>query len=281
MSNAAPGDYTVTDWLEISAHDAPLIVTFPHTGTDIPAEIEAKLVSPWLGRKDCDWWIDKLYGFAAGLGATTVRTAVSRTVIDVNRDPSGASLYPGQATTELCPTTCFEGEPLYHSGAEPDAAEIERRKRIWFAPYHEAIQREIGRLFNLHGRVVQFDAHSIRSRISRLFDGELPHINIGTNSGKACAPELVDHIAQICGATAFTVVVDGRFKGGWTTRHYGQPDQHVHAVQIELAQRGYLREPSIPPSAKNWPVDFDEAYAAPMQAALTDTLEACLRFARS
>ena len=129
-------------WLQVSRGDAPLIISFPHTGTDIPPDIEAQLVSPWLARKDADWWVDRLYAFAEGMGATIIRTAISRTVIDVNRDPSGASLYPGQATTELCPTTTFDGEPLYRDGG-PDAAEIDRRRTSWFEPYHAALRAEI------------------------------------------------------------------------------------------------------------------------------------------
>ena len=111
-------------WLTVQRGSAPLVVTMPHTGTELVAGIESGLVSSWLARKDADWWIDKLYDFAGGLGATVVRTAISRTVIDVNRDPSGVSLYPGQATTELCPTTTFDGELLYRAGYAPDANEI-------------------------------------------------------------------------------------------------------------------------------------------------------------
>src|SRR5438309_2279120 len=142
---------SLPDWLCVQRGDAPLIVSFPHTGAAIPPEVEAELVSPWRARKDADWWIDKLYGFAADLGATTIRTAISRTVIDVNRDPSGASLYPGMTTTGLCPTETFDGEPLYREGREPDAAEIDRRRNLYFAPYHAAIGAEIERLQSRHG----------------------------------------------------------------------------------------------------------------------------------
>ena len=137
------------DWLEVGRGDAPLIVSFPHTGTDIPADIEAQLTSSWLARKDADWWIHRLYDFAQELGATTVRTAISRSVIDVNRDPSGASLYPGQATTELCPTTTFDGEALYRDVA-PSETEIARRRTAYFEPYHAALAQEIARLRQSH-----------------------------------------------------------------------------------------------------------------------------------
>ncbi len=268
------------DWLEIRRGDAPLIVSFPHTGTDIPADIEAQLKSPWLARKDADWWIHRLYGFAAGLGATTIRTTISRSVIDVNRDPSGASLYPGQATTELCPTTTFDGEPLY-AGAAPDEAEIARRRSAYFEPYHAALAAEIARLRKQHAKVVLYEAHSIRSRIPRLFDGELPNLNLGTNSGASCSPELTAGVEAACDASTFSRVTNGRFKGGWTTRHYGRPNDGVHAIQMELACRGYMDDPADPPTPGAWPTPYFDAQAAPMRAVLTNVLKASVAFAQA
>lgn len=261
--------------------EAPLVVSFPHTGIDIPRDIQARLVSPWLARKDADWWIDRLYDFAAGLGATTVRTSISRTVIDVNRDPSGATLYPGQATTDLCPTTTFDGEPLYVAECEPDAEEIARRRADYFDPYHAALQAELGRLRARHGRVVLYEAHSIRSVIPRLFEGELPNFNIGTNAGASCDPALAAAIEGVCVASPFSCVTNGRFKGGWTTRHYGRPQEGFHAIQMELACRGYMDDPAVPPTPDTWPTAFDPARAAPMRATLTQALEAALAFART
>lgn len=269
----------MTDWLEIRRGDAPLVVSFPHTGTELPTFVAARLISPWLARKDADWWIEKLYDFAPSLGATTIRTAISRTVIDVNRDPSGASLYPGQATTGLCPTTTFDGEPLYRTG-EPDEAEIERRRIDYFEPYHAAVRAELDRLKGIHGKVVLYEAHSIRSAIPRLFDGLLPNFNIGTNSGASCDPALTAAVEAACAASEFSHVVNGRFKGGWTTRHYGQPEQGVHALQMELACRGYMDEPPGLLTSNTWPTPYDDARAAPMRAALTNVLTACLEFAR-
>src|SRR4029077_7820549 len=145
-------------WLSVRQGTAPLVVSLPHTGIDL-ATIEPRLASRWLGQRDCDWWIDRLYDFAAGLDATVVHTAISRTVIDVNRDPSGASLYPGQATTGLCPTETFEGEALYRDGLEPDDAEIQARRAAVFHPYHAALAGEIDRLRGSHDRVVLYDCH--------------------------------------------------------------------------------------------------------------------------
>jgi formiminoglutamase len=251
----------------------------PHTGTDIPAELLSGFVSPWLAVKDTDWHVEKLYAFAERLDATLVRTGISRSVIDPNRDPSGVSLYPGQTTTELCPTTTFDGESLYRAGAAPAAAQIEARRRAYFEPYHRAIDAELARLREQHPRVVLYDCHSIRSRIARLFTGTLPHYNVGTFSGASCAPELTRALEALCDASGFTRVTNGRFKGGYTTRHYGQPGRGVHAVQMELACRGYLREPEVAVDEWNWPVDWDPDFAAPMRGSLERILAACRTFA--
>jgi formiminoglutamase len=268
------------DWLEVHRGNLPLLVSFPHTGTDLPSDLEDKFVSPWQARRDADWWVERLYGFAADLDATTVRTRISRSVIDVNRDPSGASLYPGQATTELCPTTDFDGAPLYREGAAPTKAEIARRRNTYFTPYHDALGRELERLRAAHAHAVLFEAHSIRSRIPRLFDGELPQFNIGTNSGQSCSPELSEAVRNICAATAYSHVLNGRFKGGWTTRHYGRPGDGIHAIQLELACRGYMDEPEHP-TPENWPSPYTEARAADMRAVLKTILNAALAFARN
>lgn len=265
----------MSDWLTIHRGDAPLIVSIPHAGTEIPADVEAALVSPWIGRKDADWYVDRLYDFGEDLGATIVATSISRTVVDVNRDPSGASLYPGQATTELCPTTTFDGEPLCREA--PDEPEIARRVDSYFRPYHAVLEAEIARLRALHPAVVLYEAHSIRSVVPRLFDGELPRFNIGTNGGRSCAVALA---ARVEGAIDdVSRVVNGRFKGGWTTRHYGRPEQGVHAIQMELAMRGYLDEPAAL-TPETWPVRYDDARAAPMRETLALVLRACIAFAK-
>ncbi len=272
------------DWLTVHRGDQPLVVSFPHTGTDIPAEYEERLVSPWLARKDADWWIDKLYDFVRDMGATTVHTSISRTVIDVNRDPSGVSLYPGQATTELCPTTTFDGEPLYEGGEGgegPDDAETAQRRTRYFDPYHAAVEGELKRLRAKHGKVALYDCHSIRTVIPRLFDGELPTFNIGTNSDASCDPALATTIQSICASSDFTHVMNGRFKGGYITRQFGNPAGGIHAVQMELACRGYMHEQLGPVSEANWPTAYDPDYAAPMRSVLTRILQACLDHARA
>ncbi|RWP45586.1 N-formylglutamate deformylase [Mesorhizobium sp.] len=263
---------TSASWLTATQGTAPLLVSIPHTGIDL-AGLENRLVSPWLGRRDADWWIDKLYDFAESLGATVVHTAISRTVIDVNRDPSGASLYPGKATTGLCPTETFDGDPLYRAGEEPGPLEVDERREKYFVPYHAALQAEIDRLRALHQKVVLYDCHSIRSVLPRLFEGTLPVFNLGTNDGKSADPALQAMVGQILAETGETFVINGRFKGGWITRHFGQPQNGVHALQMELSNRGYMREPEGKGAPDNWPVSYDADFAAPIRVTLKKILQ--------
>ena len=259
------------NWLGVERGEAPLIVSVPHAGLIIPDALAETYVSPERACFDADFHVDRLYGFARDLGATIVRTAISRSVIDMNRDPSGRSLYPGRATTELCPTTGFDGAPLYHEGRAPDAGEIARRRAAYFDPYHNALSGEIARLRQRHPRIVLYDAHSIRSHVPRLFEGELPQFSIGSFDGASCTAELTSAIAAACASGSY--VVNGRFKGGWITRHYGDPSRGVHAVQMELAMRGYLDEAGV------WPPAWNPARAQPLQRTLRAVLDACLSFA--
>jgi N-formylglutamate deformylase len=270
---------SASPWLTITRGQAPLLLSLPHTGTDLRT-LEPRLVSSWLARKDADWWIERLYNFAGGLGATVVRTALSRTVVDVNRDPSGASLYPGQATTELCPTTTFDGESLYRIGQAPDAVEIAARKIAYFDPYHTALHEEIARLQASCGVVVLYDCHSIRSVIPRLFKGELPMFNLGTNGGSSADPGLVRTVVDAMQSSGQSYVVNGRFKGGWITRSCGDPAKGVHALQMELACRAYLQEPIGRVSEDNWPPPYDLSYAEPAFSTLRRILVTVLAWAQ-
>lgn len=264
------------EWIIVERRDAPLIVSIPHAGTDL-LTFEPAFIDPWLARKDADWRLVELYDFVAPLGATVLHTRLSRSIVDVNRDPSGASLYPGQATTGLMPTTSFDGEPLYRPGLTPDAAEIAERRRLYFDPYHAALSAEIARLRENYKRVALFDAHSIRSVISRLFDGELPVFNLGTNSGASCSPKLRENVGALLAGSGQSSVVDGRFKGGWITRAYGRPSDGIEALQLELAYRAYMREPERP-APENWPTPIDEKRAAPTRATIKRVLEAMLEW---
>jgi len=251
---------------------SPLILSMPHPGTGLPSEIHAALNERGRLVEDTDWHMRQLYAFAERFQPTVVEAGLSRYVIDLNRDPSGVSLYPGQATTELVPTTTFDGAPIW--AMEPDAAEIARRREAYFRPYHDALEAEIARVKTEHGYCVLWDCHSIKSVIPRLFPGTLPTLNLGTNSGASCAPAVENAAVAAMAGQAVTQVANGRFKGGWITRHYGRPAEHVHAIQMEIALSAYLTDEASP-----W--SFNAVLAAPLQTALSAIIEAALDAASS
>lgn len=244
----------------------PVILAFPHTGTEVEPAALSRLNADGRKLRDTDWHVHRLYA-ALLPTATKVRATFHRYVIDANRNPSDESLYPGQNTTGLCPTTDFDGAPIYRAGEEPDAAEIARRLETCHAVYHRRLAREIARVRKRHGVAILYDCHSIRSRVPFLFEGVLPDFNIGTNGGTTCAPAIEEAVASICArAEGYTSVVNGRFKGGWTTRHYGKPEDGVHAIQMELAQSTHLASEALP-------FDYDTDKARRLRVHLKEILK--------
>jgi N-formylglutamate deformylase len=221
----------------------PLLLSLPHVGTAIPADQEPRYVERALGCEDTDWHLERLYAFAHELGASVLVPRYSRYLIDLNRPPENAPMYPGVNNTELCPTRFFSGDALYKARQEPDNAEAARRIRLYWRPYHDALNDELQRLRAAHGHAVLFDGHSIRSQLPWLFQGRLWDLNLGTAEGRSCAPELRLALATLlAGQARYTQVVDGRFKGGHITRHYGRPEFGIHAVQLEMCWSCYLDE---------------------------------------
>ncbi len=228
---------------EIERGDSPLVVDVPHAGTYVPEAIAARLTPAARAVPDTDWHVEKLFAFARDAGATLLAATHSRYVVDLNRDPSGAALYPGADNTELCPTRTFANEAIYVAGHAPDATEIAARRAEYFEPFHALLAAEIERVRTRHSYAIVLDGHSIRSRVPRFFAGRLPDLNLGTADGASCAPA-VQHCAALAlaGADAFSSVVNGRFKGGYVTRHYGVPARGIHALQLETAQACYMDE---------------------------------------
>jgi N-formylglutamate deformylase len=250
---------------------APLIVSMPHVGMRVPGGIEREFTPVARALTDTDWHIDRLYDFVPELGVSVIAASYSRYVIDLNRPPNDAALYPGTTQTGLCPTHSFGGEPLYGSGVDSlPGNEIELRRRGYWQPYHEALAGVIAATRQRLGFAVLLDAHSIRSYVPRLFTGRLPDINIGTDDGRSCHPDLIIPLLEILAAQSrFTYVVNGRFKGGYITQHYGAPAQRVYALQIELAQASYMDEDRT---------SFDEPRAAPLRDLLQRLVAALLQF---
>ena len=222
---------------------APLFVSFPHIGTGIPDDIASDFVPRALALEDTDWHLDRVYDFLADLGVGTIMPVCSRYVIDLNRPPANERLYAGVNTTALCPTRFFSGDPLYRDGREPGEGEVARRLDRYWRPYHKALEAQLARIRAQHGYAMLFDAHSIRSQLPWLFEGRLPDLNLGTVGGASCAPSLREALGQsLKDFPAFTSVVDGRFRGGHITRHYGRPQDRVHAVQLEMCWSCYMEE---------------------------------------
>jgi len=251
---------------EITQGTSPVILAFPHTGTDVPPEIWSRLNDNGRLLADTDWHIHNLYG---GLldNVTVVRATFHRYVIDANRDPAGVSLYPGQNTTGLIPDTDFDGKPIWNEGQAPSESDIAERLATFHAPYHAALAAEVARVKALHGVAVLYDCHSIRCHIPFLFEGRLPDFNIGTDGGRTCVPAIEAAAVDVAASAAgYTSVLNGRFKGGWTTRHYGKPETGIHAIQMELAQATHLAE-EAPPFA------YDSAKADSLRAHLKTILQ--------
>ena len=256
--------------VEIREGRSPVVLGLPHTGTEVPPEIHARLNETGRLLADTDWHIHRLYdGLLAD--ATMVRATFHRYVIDANRDPEGASLYPGQNTTGLIPETDFDGRPIWHDGQGPGPDDIAARRAAFHAPYHAALAAQLERVREIHGVAVLYDCHSIRSHIPYLFEGKLPDMNIGTNMGTTCAPAIEAAVLEIAaaagaGGSGYTSVLNGRFTGGWTTRHYGRPAENLHAIQMELAQSSHL-------TTETPPFDYDDAKADRLRAPLRSILE--------
>ncbi|MCC9624484.1 N-formylglutamate deformylase [Thalassospira sp. MA62] len=250
--------------VEIKRGDSPIVLGLPHTGTFVPDDILAKLNDRGRELADTDWHIHDLYDGVLD-GVTSVRATFHRYVIDANRDPEGISLYPGQNTTTLVPLTDFDGENIWD--VAPTEADIIARKTCFHTPYHQALAAELSRVRAKHGVAILYDCHSIRSHIPFLFDGVLPDFNIGTNMGTTCDPSIEAAVRDICAAAdGYSSVVNGRFKGGWTTRHYGLPEINQHAIQMELAQSTYLQ-------AEQAPWAYDDSRAAKLRTHLQEILK--------
>jgi N-formylglutamate deformylase len=253
---------------ELHRGEAPLLVSLPHDGTAVPEALAARMTPEARAVPDTDWFVSRLYAFARGLGASVLVPRHSRYVVDLNRPPDDVSLYPGQNTTGLCPAVRFDGGPVYLPGQAPGPDEVQARVETCWRPYHEALADELARLRARHGRALLWEGHSIRGTVPFLFEGRLPDLNLGTAAGASCTPARQARLEAVLAAQPdYTWVVNGRFKGGYITRHYGQPAQGVDAVQLELAQSTYMDEDAV---------RYDEARALKLQGLLAALLRAGL-----
>lgn len=254
----------MTDIFSVKRGDVPLIISIPHLGTLIPDAMREYYTDVALTVADTDWHLDRLYECAADLGATVLAARFSRYVIDLNRPSTDESLYPGQTTTGLCPTETFRGEAVYREGCLPDAAEKQRRVQTYWRPYHDMLHAQLSRLRQSHPNVLLWEAHSIASELPRLFEGKLPDLNLGTQDGRTAAPQVLQAALTAAEVSPFTSVANGRFKGGFITRSFGNPGAGIHAVQLEMCQSAYMNEAS--------PFEYMHSRAVQVQPVLRDMI---------
>lgn len=248
----------------------PLLISMPHNGQLIPPDIALKMRPNALEVADTDWYLDKLYDFAIQLGAYIIKPQYSRYVIDLNRDSQGVDLYPGANNTELCPTTSFDLSSLYLPGQAPDVNEVNRRIHTYWQPYHNALNDTLNEIKATFGQAILLEAHSILSRVPRFFEGQLPDFNFGTGAGTSCSGAMIDRIEALDFAS-YSMVSNGRFKGGFITRHFGQPEKNVHALQLELSQRTYMNEPTN---------EYNEEKAEAVKHQLKNVVSCLIEFAQ-
>lgn len=258
----------MSDVFEFSQGESPLLISVPHDGRQIPAEQRARMTAAGLAIPDTDWHVAALYDFARELGASTLVAQYSRYVVDLNRPPDDGSLYEGQVATGLCPQYTFAGDPLYSDDAPITAEEAEHRIERYWCPYHERLTQALDELRACHGCALLWDAHSIPSRVPRLFDGELPVLNLGNFDHRSCDAAIAGELHRLASASPYSAVLNGRFKGGYITRHYGDPANGIQAVQLELAQRAYMDEATL---------DIDAGLADRLRDTLRGLLGAYIR----
>lgn len=249
----------------------PLLISVPHDGREIPSDIHARMTATGRAIPDTDWHVAALYEFAAGLGASVLTANYSRYVVDLNRSADDGVLYPGQIVTGLCPEQTFAGDAIYSSGAISED-ELTMRVKTYWTPYHQQLDNTLRSMHAEHGYALLWDAHSIPSTVPRLFDGQLPVLNLGSNNGNSCDAVIEDAVADVARGSSYSTVVNGRFKGGYITRHYGDPARGVHALQLEIAQRAYMSEETT---------KLDERIANGLRAILKSMLQSFLRTAKS
>lgn len=254
---------------KVTTGSVPLLISMPHNGEMIAEEIKHTMTEQGLNVPDTDWCIDVLYDFAHEMGIYTIEPSYNRIVIDLNRDPKGVNLYPGAQSTELCPTSCFDFADIYLPDQQPDETEVARRIETYWQPYHDQLANTLQQMRDQYGVAVLLDAHSIRSQVARFFEGQLPDFNFGTADGASCSAAFDTHLAQF-DCQPYSQVTNGRFKGGFITRAYGQPKQNIHAVQLELSQRTYMDASEM---------QYDEKNAAQVKMVLRQFVQHLLTFA--
>lgn len=226
-----------------TAPAVPILLSVPHCGTEFPTELTDQF-KPDLrsAPDDTDWFVHQLYDFAPQMGITLIHATYSRWVIDLNRDPESKPLYAdGRIITAICPATNFFGEKLYKDErTEVAGNEVARRLQAYYWPYHQQVQVLLDGLKQKHGRVLLWDCHSIRQHVPTIHREKFPDLILGDVDGTSASPGLIEETLSILDHSGYCVSHNHPFKGGYITRHFGQPSVEQHALQLEMTKVNYM-----------------------------------------
>ncbi|GAA4113631.1 N-formylglutamate deformylase [Aquimarina addita] len=256
---------------EATVPKVPILISIPHAGTQFPVEIKHYYKKKMRNHlDDTDWYVHKLYEFAPSLGITIIKANLSRWVIDLNRDPKSIPLYTdNRLITAITPITDFYGNNIYtSSSSEPDPIEIQRRLDLYYWPYYRQIETLIADLKKKFGKVLLWDAHSIRHLVSTIQKKPFPDMILGNNDQKTAHPQLILTALEKLRSKKFEVAHNTPFKGGHITRYFGKPAQNVHALQLEMNKILYMDDNEITYNTKR---------ASEVQEVLQDTLQHLIR----
>lgn len=248
----------------------PILISSPHSGTAFPEDIKGHYREEMIeAPEDTDWYIDKLYDFAPDLGITMVCANYSRWVIDLNRDPESNPLYTdGRVTTDLCPTMTFMEEPIYHDDDLPNRKEIDRRLENYYWPYYKKVQELLDGLKNEFGKVLLWDAHSIKQYVPTIREEVFPDLILGDNNEKTASGQLINTSLDVLSDSKLKVNHNDPFRGGHITRYFGKPAKNQHALQLEMTKINYM---------DNKERAYDEERAGIIRSLLKKNFEALIK----
>ena len=248
-----------------SAGETPLLVSMPHSGLALTPQVQSGLTEKALTLPDTDWHVPEVYSFLGELGVGRISANYSRYVIDLNRPLDDAPLYASK-TTGLFPSILFDESPVFKPACLPNKRHHQFCKENIWQPYHGKITEELECLKAKFGYAILFDAHSIAPETPMLFEGRLADFNFGNNNGEASSQKWLQAASGVVPDGTYSRVSNGRFKGGYITRSFGNPKKNIHAIQLELSQACYLKNQSHPYS-------IDSNKLANLQAVLKQVIK--------
>ncbi len=247
--------------------EVPILLSVPHCGTAFPEELASDYKPEFVrAPEDTDWFVDTLYDFAAELGIGLIAANYSRWVIDLNRNPQSKPLYAdGRIITALCPVTTFTGQSIYKDERkEVETGEVQRRRNVYFDPYHQKIKGLLDVLKKKYGKVLLWDCHSIRQQVLTIQKDKFPDLILGDADGTSASPGLIETVLGGLDHSDYSVSHNHPFKGGYITRHFGRPSENQHALQLEMTKMNYMDDSEM---------SYDKSRAEKIRALLKSIFE--------